>query len=93
MSSLSALPAELKLCVAELLGPDDCFYFAFIDKDIWQLCKPVVHRHKLLVEKYGSICTESGERTLWKLLDDILDKPSLTQYVKEVEVGCTREAF
>jgi hypothetical protein len=93
MDSISNLPAELKLSIVEILNPDDCFNCAIVSKDFWQLCEPVVNKHKALNAKYGYICTEPEEHTLWNLLNDVLDKPYLSQYVKEVQLDSQRENF
>ncbi|KAF2705004.1 hypothetical protein K504DRAFT_537569 [Pleomassaria siparia CBS 279.74] len=96
MATLSDIPAEIKLCIAEALHPDDCFSFAMINQDFWQLLESTIKNHKALYAKYGYIYTidysymEIVEHTLWNLLNDILDKPRIAEYVVEVQLDHTR---
>ncbi|KAF2728475.1 hypothetical protein EJ04DRAFT_97384 [Polyplosphaeria fusca] len=93
MPSFSHLPAELRLCIAEVSSPRDCFNFALVNRATWELIKPIIKRHKTLAEKYSWLQTESSEHLVWTLLNDVLENPDVASYVRSIELNGSREVW
>ncbi|KAF2110464.1 hypothetical protein BDV96DRAFT_202321 [Lophiotrema nucula] len=86
----SRLPAELRLAVLEQLEPEDCFNFAITSKESWRISESLVRKHGKLFEELRVVETVRGERTVWNLLDRILDDPSTAKYVREIQLDVDR---
>ncbi|KAF2794122.1 hypothetical protein K505DRAFT_384505 [Melanomma pulvis-pyrius CBS 109.77] len=90
MTSFSDFPAELKLYISEISEPRDSFSLAFTSKHTWQVCESIIRNHKVLHDKYGVICTDGAKHTFWDLLNDVLEKPHVANYVIKVQISSTR---
>ncbi|KAF2003843.1 hypothetical protein P154DRAFT_519759 [Amniculicola lignicola CBS 123094] len=93
MATFVSLPAELKLCIADSMGPSDCFNFARTSKRLWSLCASAVSSHKTLTEKYRQVHTEAQQQTLWKVLKEVLRNPRVAEYIREVQIDDERGTY
>lgn len=86
MATLTSMPPELLLLIADALSPKDAYRFAVTDRHTWRTCASLVATHKELAENYGFICPEGSNFTLWRLLDELLATPRVADYVLELQL-------
>jgi hypothetical protein len=84
--SLSALPAELKLEIAEYLDPVATLNFALTRKEHATHCKPVLKVHHQKLSERQVIDTLCEGTVLWKILKEVLHDPSVGWYVRELNL-------
>lgn len=89
--SLTVIPPELKLEIADLLDPCSAFAFAFTCKTHWQLCDFLIKKHKRLLSEYQILNAGKAGRILWTTLKEILHDPSKGWYVRELTVPYKRQ--
>jgi hypothetical protein len=73
---LSALPAELKLNIAELLDPDSALNFTLTCKDHAALFKSLSLEHGRLLAEWEILDTEDVATLSWHTLKEVLDVSS-----------------
>ena len=87
MATLTSMPPEITLLVAESLNPKDASRFAAINRNTWQICASLIATHKDLTQKYGFICPTPDDFTMWNLLDELNATPRVADYVQELELN------
>jgi hypothetical protein len=89
--SLSMLPSELKLNIAQYLDPDSTLNFALTCKEYATHCKSTLRVHHQKLSERQVIDTTNGGILLWKLLKEVLHDPSVGWYVRELNLPATRQ--
>jgi hypothetical protein len=84
--SFSALPAELKLDIAEYLDPDSTLSFTLTCKENATHCKPVLKVHHQKLSERQVIDNSREGTVLWKILKEVLHDPSVGWYVRELNL-------
>jgi hypothetical protein len=74
--ALVALPAELKLNIAESLDPDSALNSALTCKDHAALFKPLLREHARLFSDWQVLDTENARTLTWQTLKKVLADPS-----------------
>ncbi len=89
---LSALPSELVFCIAEAAAPEACFSLASTCRFCWHACASMVNQHRALSNEYRVVTTRP-QRTVWKLLNTVLDDPRVAYYIREVNIDRGRDRY
>ncbi|PVI01017.1 hypothetical protein DM02DRAFT_671586 [Periconia macrospinosa] len=84
-------PPELRLSIAEVMDPRDCYHLARTCRNNHGLLRSLLATHESLHRRYSTLDANNAGRLIWEVTKDAIENPKIARHIKDISLPGTRQ--